>query len=122
MLKGIGQKGIAVGVGTMLLVAAGCTVDVYSPPPRGEVVVDAPPPQGDVVVTDEPPVVAEEVPPGPPPEEGVVWIQGDIVFEGGHWVRRPGHYGRPPAGRRHWVAATYRRGEHGYVRVEGHWE
>jgi hypothetical protein len=127
MLQGIGKRGVLIGAGAMLLAAAGCTVDVYSPPPRGEVIVEAPPPPspppGEVVVgVDQPPPPPVYEAPPPPPEVGVVWVPGDYVIVGGRWEWRGGHYDHPPRGGAHWIGPRYEHGPHGYVRVEGHWE
>ena len=66
-----------------------------------------------------PPAVAEH--PGPPPQEGFVWISGYHRWEGGQYVWTPGHWVRPPRPRARWVAHHWERRHGEWVMVEGHW-
>jgi hypothetical protein len=124
MLQRFGKAGLVGGLGMGLLAIAGCSVDVYAPPPRGEVYIaePAPPPPADEeVIVDGPPEPYYEAPP-PAPGVDFVWIEGEWAWSGHRWVWRHGHYDRRPYGRDHWVAARWRHGDHGWVRVEGRWE
>ena len=115
MLQGFGKIGAAVLVGAGLLSAVGCSVDVYTPAPRGEVVVeDAGPDYG------PPEPQYEEVP--PPPYVDAVWIGGEWTWHDHHWYWAHGHYEHRPYGYHRWHPAYWHEGPHGYVRVEGHWE
>jgi hypothetical protein len=122
MLNAKAKTGLVAGMGLGLLAAAGCTVDVYSPPQQGtvviqeggtpapdEAVVEAPPPDQDVVVG---------VAPGP----DYVWIGGYWGWNGGRYVWYGGHWDHHPYGRSRWVRGYWNHGGHGYVFVRGHWE
>ena len=59
--------------------------------------------------------------PGPPPERGMVWVDGYHQYRGDHYEWQAGHYERPPHERGRWVAHRWvHRGDH-WVLVEGHW-
>ena len=55
-----------------------------------------------------------------PPYAGAVWINGDWVWNGGRYVRRPGYWARPRTGRV-WVEGTWYHGPRGYAWHKGHW-
>ena len=54
------------------------------------------------------------------PYAGAVWIDGDWVWNGGAYVRQPGHWARARAGRV-WVAGNWHRGPRGYAWHRGYW-
>jgi len=108
------------GAGVLLAGMIGCTVDVYSPPPR-EVVVSNGPADEDVVVDEAPPPPEVDVE-GDPPGVGFVWVDGEWIRHGGRWEWTHGHWDHPPHAGARWVRGRWDHGDHGYARVRGHWE
>ena len=121
----IGKNMLLAGGGmAAALLLSGCVVTAvthddrprYYEEPRRTVVVAQPQPvyvqpqpvyvqpPAEVIVREPMPVVRVERP-GPPPEAGVVWINGYYVpGPGGRgWEWRSGHYERPPRPNAVWV-------------------
>ena len=73
---------------------------------------------GEYYVSDQPADVVYE--PGPPPYTGAVWIEGDWVYSGGHYVHSRGRWARARSGRT-WVAGSWHHGPRGYAWHRGHW-
>jgi len=73
---------------------------------------------GEYYVSDQPAEVVYERPAAP--YGGAVWIEGDWVYSGGHYVRSNGHWERARAGRT-WVAGGWHHGPRGYAWHRGHW-
>ena len=73
---------------------------------------------GEYYVSDQPADVVYARPVSP--YAGAVWIEGDWVWSGGRYVRRPGYWARPRAGRSYyrgnWVHTN-----RGYSWHRGHW-
>jgi hypothetical protein len=74
---------------------------------------------GEYYVSDQPAEVAYEQ--GPPPYTGAVWIEGDWVYSGGHYVRNHGHWARARANRTY-VKGSWVHNERGYTWHRGHWQ
>ena len=73
---------------------------------------------GEYYVSDQPADVVYE--PGPPPYSGALWIEGDWVYSGGHYVHSRGHWARTRANR------SYEKGkwvhnQRGYSWHRGRW-
>jgi hypothetical protein len=60
--------------------------------------------------------------PGPPPEEGFVWINGYYRWDGDHYTWVTGHWMQAPHSGAHWVAHHWEERDGNWVLVEGHWE
>jgi WXXGXW repeat (2 copies) len=123
MLHAKAKTRLLAGLGIALLGAAGCGVDVYTPAPRGAVIVDEnpPPPEyGSEVVVEAPPAPYEEVVPASP-GPNYIWVGGYWGRRGGHYYWYRGHYARGN-GHHRWVAGYWNHGSHGYIWVEGRWE
>jgi hypothetical protein len=121
MLYAKAKTGLAVGMGAAILVAAGCSVDVYTPAPQAVVVDEGPPPQPppDQVVVEAPPApYVEVVPDSPGPD--FVWVGGYWGYSGGRYVWIRGRYIHGHG--RHWHPGYWNRGPGGYVFVQGRWE
>jgi hypothetical protein len=74
---------------------------------------------GDYYVSDQPADVVYERPAAP--YNGAVWIDGDWVYSGGHYVHQHGHWARPRSGRT-WVAGSWDHSNRGYHWRRGHWQ
>lgn len=73
---------------------------------------------GEYYVSDQPADVVYERPAAPYP--GAVWIEGDWVYSGGHYVRRHGYWSRPRAGRVY-TPGTWVHNNRGYAWHRGGW-
>ena len=74
---------------------------------------------GEYYVYDQPADVYYD--PGPPPFTGAIWIEGDWVYSGGHYVHNHGHWARGRANRA-WVKGNWEHNNHGYRWNRGHWQ
>jgi len=131
MLTRKSGKQIAAGLAGLTFILSGCSVDVYSPPPRERVYVERAPreqvyvqeaPQPDAVVVEEPPQPQPDVVIGVAPGPDYAWVGGEYIIGGGRYQWRQGHWDHAPRGHRTWVRGHVERHGRGYVHVEGHWE
>ncbi|MBS1521627.1 MAG: hypothetical protein JST50_11565 [Bacteroidetes bacterium] len=74
---------------------------------------------GEYYVSDQPADVYYD--PGPPPYSGAVWLEGDWVYSGGHYVHNRGHWARGRANRT-WVKGNWDHNNRGYKWHRGHWQ
>jgi len=74
---------------------------------------------GEYYVSDQPADVYYD--PGPAPYSGAVWIEGDWVYSGGHYVHNRGHWARARANR-HWAKGNWEHNNQGYRWHRGHWQ
>lgn len=74
---------------------------------------------GEYYVSDQPADVYYD--PGPPPYSGAIWIEGDWVYSGGHYVHNRGHWARARSGRT-WVKGNWDHDNRGYKWHRGHWQ
>ena len=75
--------------------------------------------EGEYYVADQPADVYYE--PGPPPYAGAVWIDGDWVYSGDHYVHHRGYWTRARENRT-WVRGTWEHNNRGYRWHRGHWQ
>jgi hypothetical protein len=73
---------------------------------------------GEYYVSDQPADVTYD--PGPPPYSGAVWLEGDWVYSGGHYVHNRGHWARARSNRT-WVKGNWDHNNRGYTWRKGHW-
>ena len=74
---------------------------------------------GEYYVSDQPADVYYD--PGPAPYSGAVWIEGDWVYSGGHYVHNRGHWARARANR-NWAKGNWEHNNQGYRWHRGHWQ
>jgi len=74
---------------------------------------------GEYYVSDQPADVYYD--PGPAPFSGAVWIEGDWVYSGGHYVHNRGHWARARANR-NWAKGNWEHNNQGYRWHRGHWQ
>lgn len=75
--------------------------------------------EGEYYVADQPADVVYD--PGPAPYSGAVWIEGDWVYSGGHYVHNRGHWARARANRSY-VKGSWTHNARGYSWHRGHWQ
>ena len=73
---------------------------------------------GEYYVSDQPADVVYTRPAAP--YAGAVWIDGDWVYSGGRYVRRPGYWSHPRRGRVY-SAGSWVHNERGYTWRRGGW-
>jgi len=74
---------------------------------------------GEYYVSDQPEDVVYERPAAP--YDGAIWIEGDWVYSGGHYVRNHGHWARARSGHSY-VAGHWEHSPRGYRWHRGHWQ
>jgi len=71
-----------------------------------------------VTTRPEPPAAVVVRPPAPRP--GYVWIDGEWIWRGGHYVYQRGYWAEPRRGHA-WVAGRWERHGNGWTWRKGYW-
>jgi hypothetical protein len=95
------------------------SVEIGTPPPAREVVVERPSREVIVLRDAPPPPRHEVIAPRPSPRH--VLIEGYWALQGGRQVWIASHWELPPRGHTVWVAPRWEHRGEGYVFVDGYW-